>query len=389
MYSESDLQSAVAAGILSSEAADALRSHVAAGRDTPFVDEENFRLVSGFNDIFVSIAAIILLVAVWWIGNAMQSNTSDYLSALPKWRNDYYYRPGRFKGLGGLFCAATAWVLAEYFTRKRHMAFPSIILLGAFVIGLALGLAYFYFDWDYTHYGYLHFYNQDVMETTYEAIYNAQERRQTLAFSVIGLITAGATYLHWRRFHVPIAIAASVAAFAALLLFGTFYVLGISTLSNFVPLTLIMISGIAVFAFAMWWDMSDKKRETQRSDVAFWLHLLAAPMIAHPLFALIGISQGDKIGVGAVFAVLAVYIGFGLLALSIDRRALLVSALAYVLIALTALFQRFGVVELNVAITALIIGSALLLLSAFWSALRKIIVDRLPASLQSRLPATH
>jgi hypothetical protein len=385
MYSESDLQSAISAGIISSEAADALRNHVAAGRDTPFVDEENFRLVSGFNDIFVSIAAIILLVAVWWIGNAMQSNTNDYVSALPKLRDDYYYGSSRFKGLGGLFCAATAWALAEYFTRKRHMAFPSIILLGAFVIGLSVGLAYFYYDWDYSRYGYLRSYYQDGME----AIFQAQERRQTLAFSVIGLIIAGATYLHWRRFHVPIAIAASVAAFAALLLFGAFYLIGISSLNAAVPLTLIMVSGIAVFAFAMRWDMSDKKRETRRSDVAFWLHLLAAPMIAHPLFALIGINQGDEIGVGAVFGVLAVYIGFGLLALSIDRRAMLVSALAYVLIALTALFQRFGVVELNVAITALIIGSALLLLSAFWSTLRKFIVDRLPASLQAHLPATH
>jgi hypothetical protein len=385
MYSESDLQSAVSAGIISSEAADALRNHVAAGRDTPFVDEENFRLVSGFNDIFVSIAAIILLVAVWWIGNAMQSNTNDYLSALPKLPDEYYNGSSRYKGLGGLFCAATAWGLAEYFTRKRHMAFPSIILLGAFVIGLAFGLAYFYFDWDYTRYGYLSTYYQKGME----AIFQAQERRQTLAFSAIGLIIAGATYLHWRRFHVPIAIAASVAAGAALLLFGAFYLIGISSLNAAVPLTLIMVSGIAVFAFAMWWDMSDKKRETRRSDVAFWLHLLAAPMIAHPLFALIGINQGDEIGVGAVFGVLAVYIGFGLLALSIDRRAMLVSALAYVLIALTALFQRFGVVELNVAITALIIGSALLLLSAFWSTLRKFIVDRLPASLQAHLPATH
>jgi hypothetical protein len=77
---------------------------------------------------------------------------------------------------------------------------------------------------------------------------------------------------------------------------------------------------------------------------------------------------------------------FGLTALAIDRRALLVSALAYVLYALTELFKQFGAVELNVALTALIIGSALLLLSAYWHQARKVIVMRLPASLQSRLP---
>ena len=49
-------------------------------------------------------------------------------------------------------------------------------------------------------------------------------------------------------------------------------------------LPLVFVAGLGVFAFAMRWDMTDPQRETRRSDVAFWLHLLAAPMIAHPLF---------------------------------------------------------------------------------------------------------
>ncbi len=83
---------------------------------------------------------------------------------------------------------------------------------------------------------------------------------------------------------------------------------------------------------------------------------------------------------------LAVYITMGLIALTIDRRALLVSALAYVLVTLTWLFDRFGAVELNVALTALVIGSALLTLSAFWSPIRTVIVGKLPVGLQERLP---
>ena len=80
------------------------------------------------------------------------------------------------------------------------------------------------------------------------------------------------------------------------------------------------------------------------------------------------------------------YVLFGLTALAIDRRALLVSALAYVLYALTELFKQFGAVELNVALTALVIGSALLLLSAYWHQARRMVVMRLPANLQARLP---
>ena len=76
----------------------------------------------------------------------------------------------------------------------------------------------------------------------------------------------------------------------------------------------------------------------------------------------------------------------GCTALAIDRRALLVSALAYVLWALTDLFERFGGVELSVALTALVIGSALLLLSAFWNQARRAVVVRLPETIQGRLP---
>ena len=151
---------------------------------------------------------------------------------------------------------------------------------------------------------------------------------------------------------------------------------------------LVFVAGLAIFAFAMRWDMSDRLRQTRRSDVAFWLHLLAAPMIAHPLFHWLGVTQGDNIGVGAVIGVLVVYVGLGLVALAVDRRALLVSALAYVLAALTWLFDRFGAVELNVALTALVIGSALLTLSAFWTPIRQSVVGMLPGNVQMRLPAT-
>jgi hypothetical protein len=135
----------------------------------------------------------------------------------------------------------------------------------------------------------------------------------------------------------------------------------------------------------MWWDSSDRARTTRRSDVAFWLHLLAAPMIAHPIFALMGLNDGS-VGVGEAFLVVGLYVLFGLTALAVDRRALLVSALAYVLYALTELFKQFGAVELNIALTALVIGSALLLLSAYWHQARRLIVKQLPSNLQARLP---
>ena len=48
MYSESDIDGAVEAGVLSREAAAALRAHVATVRAMPAVDEESFRLLRHF-----------------------------------------------------------------------------------------------------------------------------------------------------------------------------------------------------------------------------------------------------------------------------------------------------------------------------------------------------
>ena len=124
---------------------------------------------------------------------------------------------------------------------------------------------------------------------------------------------------------------------------------------------------------------------TRRSDVAFWLHLLAAPMIIHPVFTLLGLNDGTAtIGEGLV--VILLYVIIGLTALAIDRRALLVSALAYVLFALNELFKQFGAIELNFALTALVIGSSLLLLSAFWHQARELVVRPLPEGVRARLP---
>ena len=99
-----------------------------------------------------------------------------------------------------------------------------------------------------------------------------------------------------------------------------------------------------------------------------------------------GVTSGDPISTLTAGAVLGVYCVFAVVALAVDRRALLVSALAYVLIALGQLFRSYGAVELNVALTALVIGSALLMLSAYWSPIRGALISRLPGSIRDRLP---
>jgi hypothetical protein len=86
--------------------------------------------------------------------------------------------------------------------------------------------------------------------------------------------------------------------------------------------------------------------------------------------------------------VIALYVGFALVALAVDRRALLVSSLVYVLWAMYTLFESTGAVELSAALTGLVIGSALLMLSAFWQPMRRGVVGLL-GGLGDNLPPTR
>src|SRR5881397_3080715 len=182
MYSQQDLDDAVASGVISAAAADALRAHIERQRSTAIPDEEQFRLLTGFNDIFVSIAAAILLFAVGWIGQSIGQSTglviSDHGDVGPSF-------------LAPLAVASTAWGLALFFTARRRMALPSILLLLTFVGGVLATTAFLLvqvigparFDGD-----------SQVLPATVGAASAA--------------VAAAAAWIHWRRFHVPITVAA-------------------------------------------------------------------------------------------------------------------------------------------------------------------------------------
>ena len=356
MYSQQELDEAVASGVITSEAASALRAHIEKQRAIAIPDEEQFRLITGFNDIFVSIAAAILLFAVGWIGQSIgQSSNLTLGNQGPTF-------------LAPLAVAVTSWGLALYFTGQRRMALPSILLLLGFVGGTFAAALF-----------------AAILVVGSGNVDHNNALGGALA-AISAALAGGAAWLHWRRFHVPITVAAGAAAVAAIVVGLLVSALGQNAeQAKNAILGLVLFLGVGVFMFAMWWDSSDRARLTRRSDVAFWLHLLAAPMIAHPIFTLLGLNNGSA-SLGEGLVVILLYIALGLTALAVDRRALLVSALAYVLWALADLFKRFGAVELNIALTALVIGSALLLLSAFWHQARAAIVRPLPEALKDKLP---
>ena len=369
MYSQQELDDAVAAGAINQESANALRAFVAQQRQAPAVDEEHFRLITGFNDIFVALASGILLFAMGWIGQSVGEAMGFYIGAsTPEpWDNGP-------SAVAGILVAVTAWGLASYFTAKRRMALPSILLMFAFVGGVAFASGTL------------------LAQIILSMVGDNPDNEAALVGgigAVTGLITAAGAWFHWKRFRVPVTVAAGAAAVAGIVVSLVAAAVGDSVTDNdqmeTIILSTVLVLGIAIFLYAMRWDMSDTGRVTRRSDVAFWLHLLAAPMIVHPIFTLLGLNDGDAT-ITEGFVVVLLYVALGIAALAIDRRALLVSGLAYVIWALSDLFEQFGAIELNIALTALVIGSALLLLSAFWHQSRAKVIGMLPPGLTARLP---
>lgn len=328
MYTDEDLNTAVESGIFTQSSVDSFREQVSQLQNTVAVDEENFRLISGFNDVFVVIASGLLLVSITWLG-------------------------AKFSPMAGTIGLAFAsWLLAEFFVLKRRMALPAIALLLTFLGGVfATPLAF-------------------------------HEQPTEISFVLSGILTAIAARLHWSRFRVPITVAAGTAAGLACL---------VAIVVSMYPdartwlLPMLFMGGMFTFAIAMYWDASDRSRQTRKSDVAFWLHLVSAPMIVHPIFSSLGILQGVESFYSSL-VVVALYIGLAMISIAVDRRAIMVSALVYVIYAFASLLENYGMISYSFAITGICIGASLLLLSAFWQSSRRAVLKIVPSPVQVHLP---
>ncbi|MFT7218331.1 MAG: hypothetical protein ACI8R8_003431 [Paraglaciecola sp.] len=332
MYTDQDLTDAVGQGIFSESSVQQFRQYIALNNNTNPVDEENFRLISGLNDIFVVIASGLLLVSIAWLG-----------STISPW-------------IGALAFAAGAWALAEFFVLKRRMALPAIGLLLAFLGGVF------------------------AVPILFNGAGLYQPTEMILVAS--GVLTSIAARAHWLRFKVPITVAAGTAAGVACILA---IILAVLPAVKMWLLPLVFVAGLFTFGLAMVWDAGDRSRQTRHSDVAFWLHLVSAPMIVHPIFSSLGILQGVQ-SVSSSLSVLILYVVLAMISIAVDRRAIMVSALVYVVYAFSSLLDNYGMVSYSFAVTGLCIGATLLLLSAFWQVSRRSVLKLIPNKFQLHLP---
>ena len=328
MYTDEDLQQAVDKEIFSPASVEKFRVYIHQRDNTHYADEEGFKLITSFNDIFVVIACLLLLLSAAWVIQGV---------SVP---------------LALAVVASLSWGLAEFFVLRRKMALPAIVLLNTFVGSVFAGMV---------------------------LLVGFPDEK---AFMVAGFVATVAAWLHWRRFHVPITVAAGAATAVAFILASL--VLTFPSLKEYLN-TMMFLGGIAMFILAMRWDMADLRRVSGKSDVAFWLHLAAAPLIVHPIFSNLGIFEGNQSALDLTL-VLGLYLVLTVVSLIIDRRAFMVSSLIYVLVALTELLDTYGLVGDSFAYVGVVIGFSLLLLSGFWHKARRALTAQLPASWQSRVP---
>ena len=351
-----DLRAAVAAGILTEAQAAgviALAQGRAGQRAHMAADDEPFEFFRGFSEIFIALGLTILLSGILallsWVGF-----TSGLFLVVP------------------LAMAAVVWWMAGYFTLKRRMILPSMILAAAFGIGICaftLGLM-----------GQADFPNP---------------RRMLIVASLVAAAGLGVWY--W-RFRLPVTM-----FFVGLACLGAIYGFTVSTdalfdlqggdagfgtlfdlrnNASFPVATLVF--GLGAFVAGMWFDTRDPHRLGRHAATGFWLHLLAAPALVNTV-ALTLYNIGGTAGMLATAAALAV---IAVLALVIDRRSFLTAGIAYIALLIAWAVQGSGGAGFgNWVSILLILGSFITAMGTWWVPLRRGVMQALPAFPgKTRLP---
>lgn len=320
-------------------------------------DEEPIKFVGGFNDLFVSIGLCLLSAAIG-IFAVIYSDKMSY---------SLYF-------LGTLIL----WTgLSELFTKRKSLALSSSVLSLCF----AVCLCFFFFD--------LFGLDRNVAQASVFRIILS-----SLCASVV-------MYAHYYRYKVAIDISLVVVCLLACV-----FILAKKLSVSFEQFTSASVAygyiltgcaGILTLFLALYFDTKDPLRRTQNADIAFWLHLLSAPLIVHSFFWATGVFLGVRLSTFsasstvfgfAIAGILVVFLFIGAVAIVIDRRAMLISGLSYCGFAIYTTVETISnsprIIAIGIAL--LFLGSGVVILGFGWRPIRKFLLRFVPQSKLHLLP---
>lgn len=323
---------------------DELDQPVYVNTHTKPTDSEAPRLIRGFHDVLITCGLVIAF-----------SGVAALIGAL-----------GVFFG---------CWLCAEVLVKRQRLALPAVVL----TIGYLGGLGSFVFP-----------YLDDQFD------YFTLETNMMLGIGSIALMLFP---FYW-RFRVPIALSMMVTSciffVMAMILLIISHLLNINEIFETAPFVfnlVLLMGAVAIFIGAMGFDHQDLARTKRWSDVAFWLHLIAAPML---LFGLVTLLVGDRHTIfwwadaptmSESIIVLTVVLLMLVIGIVIDRRAFVTSGLLSLIAAVGALFDQL---ELEwgdtTSIALLAVGLFVLTFGVGWNHLRKGILSVLPVWIHQNVP---
>lgn len=384
MIDEIDLDAATAKGLIGEDQAIALRNFAAEQAAIPLASQEKFQLASSLADVTRAIGfALILFCTPMGFMSSLGFHMRQ-LRSVDTPADWYIPLPVFFSvSMSCLLIAGIFFFLRRYHhvIRSSPATMAALMAGGTFVLVMAIALI-----------GQLVDVSQEVFLTDAERLDRAFELARNQgsaglpesklpAFSIAAAVSAF-LFFFWRstRFPPTLAFGCLILIFCASVNLPNF-----STRGSIVDYTVVnwaaVIAAIPVFLLALWFDLTDIRRETWRSQVAFWLHIVAGAVFSRGYFGLasghswaqlnfFGISSAE----GLLAVLLCVVIAF-LISLTLDRRAMLMSlAIPFA--------ASMGVIGL------VFVGGLLVLASFKWMEWRVKLLARLPVKLVAQLPRT-
>lgn len=318
----------------------------------PVEDSEMPRFIRGFHDILITIGVLIGVFGLWGIGTAY--------AVIP-----------------------VILILSELLVRRQRLALPAVVLTVLLFSATLVILEQHLTVFDANGYAAGDYFENESLTSFFYVL--------PIPF-VLGL--------YYSRYKVPLALAGAIFAGGTTILLSIQLIMSVASHQpHFVEkhpqifIVMVFLTAVAIFLRALRMDFRDPLRLTRRSDVAFWLHLMAAPTLLYSTLSLVFMDDVSKVLDSGnmntsqaiiVLVIVAIFMKIGLL---LDRRAFVTAGLLSLGLAIWSIFEKNSFSgTISFYVIPIIIGILVLSLGMGWPHIRRLMFRFLPEIVTKKLP---